>query len=165
VHFYSRFLRKTRPKHGTLARWWPADAAPRCRTSRAQCACHPVRVVPWPRAPRPSALRPRAPRAPAPRALRRRARGVLPYDAVRVVLTCEARREGPGHLLRPLASSSRERTTPPCLGRRPDSWPPRSKPPASAGEDRRGELESIGRIAQPRCATPPLAPTQSNRAA
>jgi hypothetical protein len=128
--------------------------------ARARRACHPVRTVPWPRA-----QRPRAPRAPAPRAVRRRAHGVLPCDVVRAALTCEARREGLGHLLRPLAPLSRERTTPPRLGRRPDPWPPRSEPPAGAGEDRRGELESIGRIAQPRCATPPLAPTQANRAA
>jgi hypothetical protein len=128
--------------------------------ARVRRACQPVRAVPWPRAPRPRALR-----APAPRAVRHRARDVLPCDVVRAALACEARREGSGHLLRPLAPSLRERTTPPHLGRRPDSWPPRSQPPAGAGEDRRGELESIGRIAQPRCATPPLAPTQANQAA
>jgi hypothetical protein len=34
VHFYSKFLRKTHSKQGTLAQWWLADAAPRRTMAR-----------------------------------------------------------------------------------------------------------------------------------
>jgi hypothetical protein len=148
VHFYSRFLRKTRPKHGTLAQWWLADAPLRHRTLRARgmpaIPCAPYRG---------HAPRGRAPRGRAPQGLPRpEPSGIVPvaYCPATSYVSCLHAKQGErgsAHVLRPLASSSRERTTPPLLGRRPDSWPPRSESPAGAGEDRRGELESIGRIA------------------